>query len=339
MTPLPVFVMPAKVSFTDRRPLTGIQLQFIKFAEVQFLNQLHETRLSLQPHPKIILRVGIIKMRIRISPPMLPYSAIERKGYGLTAHFGKWNPFFLVVVFISGIKGLGAQVDVYDDFEAPELKGIWSTGRMESRSFEIQSSIVRKGKSAARITLRTGDVAASGTGKDKPTERDELLEVDSLYSIEGKKFEYQFSMFLPDSFPIVPVRLVIAQWKQDCPGKKPCKNDSPVLALRYVSGKLFITLQTDSVRHTLNELNEEIRNRWLDFRFQVRFSRKSDGEVKAFLNGKNIVNYQGITSYPESRGYPSERNYYYFKMGLYRDRMPEPMIIYIDEYRKREIIE
>ena len=87
------------------------------------------------------------------------------------------------------------------------------------------------------------------------------------------------------------------------------------------------------------QLNEEIRNRWLDFKFQVRFSRQSNGEVRAFLNDKEIVNYAGITSYSEHCGFFSKKNRYYFKMGLYRDRMLEPMSIYIDEYRKKEIVE
>jgi hypothetical protein len=88
---------------------------------------------------------------------------------------------------------------------------------MDPHSFEIQSNIARKGKNAAKITLRTGDVVELATVKDKASERDELMEANSLFSIEGVKYEYQFSMFLPDSFPIVSTRLVIAQWKQYCP--------------------------------------------------------------------------------------------------------------------------
>ena len=210
---------------------------------------------------------------------------------------------------------------------------------MEPKSFEIQSKIVHTGKGAAKIKLSAGDIAAPGNGNDLPTERDELLETDSLESIEGGKYEYQFSMFLPESFPIVPVRLVIAQWKQDCSANAPCAKYSPVLAIRYVSGKLFVTLQIDSLRKTLYEHNGEIRNRWLAFKFRARFSRQNDGEVKAFLNEKEIVNYKGITSYPDGHPNPAKKNRYYFKMGLYRDRMPEPMSIYIDEYRKKEIRE
>ena len=99
---------------------------------------------------------------------------------------------------------------------------------------------------------------------------------------------------------------------------------------------MYITLRTDSGAITLYKTDDEVRNQWLDFKFQILFSKQSDGEIKAFLNNKEIINYKGITSYTENRGYASKSRYY-FKMGLYRDIMSEPMTIYIDEYRKREI--
>ena len=247
----------------------------------------------------------------------------------------KISLFLLCLLSITACKN--KQIDVYDDFEAPSLKNIWSTDRMESHSFEIQSQIKRKGKSAAKITLRTGDVVEAGNDSSLASERDELEEISSLESVNDITYEYQFSMFLPDSFPIVNTRLIIAQWKEKCPGGY-CSDDSPVMAIRYRSGKLFITLNTDSGRQKLFETSEEIRNRWLDFRFQIKFSKNAEGKVIGFLNEKNIINYSGITSYSEIRGYPANNNRYYFKMGLYRDRMPEPMTVYIDAYSKKEMI-
>jgi hypothetical protein len=80
----------------------------------------------------------------------------------------------------------------------------------------------------------------------------------------------------------------------------------------------------------------EFRGHWLDFKLQVRFSTRPDGRIKAWLGEKPLVNYTGITANDEngSTGYPSP-GYFYFKMGLYRDVMAEPMTVYIDEYRKR----
>jgi hypothetical protein len=229
-------------------------------------------------------------------------------------------------------------VNVYDGFETPELNKIWASDRMVNGALEIQSRIFRNGHSAAKITLKSGDVFEVGIGKSKDSERDELREADKLVSIEGKTYEYQFSLFLPDSFPIVPVRLVIAQWKQNCGSNSVCADDSPVMAIRYVNGKLYVTIQTDSGQITVYKTMGEIRNKWLDFKFKVRFSRLDNGQVNAWLNGEQIINFNGITCYSAKKGYPA-KSYIYFKTGLYRDCMHEPMTIYIDEYRKKELTE
>ena len=242
----------------------------------------------------------------------------------------------LVISFI--ITPCKCQVNVYDGFDTSELNKIWATDRMVMGALEIQSQIVRNGHSAAKITLKSGDVFEEGIGKSKDTERDELREADNLVSLEGKLYEYQFSLFLPDSFPIVPVRLVIAQWKQNCGSNSLCSDDSPVLAIRYVNGKLYITVQTDSGQITVYKTTNEIRNKWLDFECKVRFSRLENGQVNAWLNGEQIINFKGITCYSSKKGY-ADRSYFYFKTGLYRDRMPQPMTIYIDEYRKKELKE
>jgi hypothetical protein len=247
--------------------------------------------------------------------------------------------FISLLAFFLTANICNCQISAYDGFESSKLSNIWSMERMVPRSLEIQSKIVRLGKSAAKITLKTNDTFEAGNAKSAPTERDELLQTSYYAPHEGLKYEYQFSMFLPEDFPIIDRRLVIAQWKQYCQGGDTalCSDDSPVLAIRYVAGELYITLQTDSGVNKLYKLNDEIRNRWLDFKFQIRFSRQNDGEVRAFLNDKEIINYKGVTSYSEKHGY-STKSRYYFKMGLYRDIMAEPMTIYIDEFRMKEMI-
>jgi hypothetical protein len=153
-------------------------------------------------------------------------------------------------------------------------------------------------------------------------------------------YEFSFSMFLPTNFPIVPTRLVIAQWKQACPEGGNCSDDSPVVAVRYVSDVLKITHQTGPHQTTLFEIKEELRGQWLDFRFQMRFSTNTTGRIKAWLNDKAVVDYTGVNAYPENEktGYLNPSRFY-FKMGLYRDLMAEPMTIYIDEYRKKQLPE
>jgi len=230
-------------------------------------------------------------------------------------------------------------INVSDGFETNELSDIWSKDRMESKALTFQSTIVRNGHSAAQITLHTGDTFEKGEGKSKDSERDELREADDLFSVEGKTYEQHFSLFLPADFPIVPTRLVIAQWKQYCNGNGLCSDDSPVMAIRYVSGKLYVTLQeSDGERTTVYQTKEEIRNRWLNFKFKFRFSRTNNGLVEASLNDSTIIQYKGVTAYTSAKGY-KDKSYFYFKMGLYRDVMPKPMTIYIDDYSKKEVVE
>jgi hypothetical protein len=111
-----------------------------------------------------------------------------------------------------------------------------------------------------------------------------------------------------------------------------------VVAIRYVSGVLKITHQIGRHQTTLFETKDEARGQWLDFKFQTRFTTNETGRVKAWLNGKPVVDYTGVNAYPENAatGYIHPGRFY-FKMGLYRDLMSEPMTIYIDEYRKKEL--
>jgi hypothetical protein len=252
----------------------------------------------------------------------------------LTVDPGKLIFFCAILLFTGRIST--AQISAYDGFESRKLSKIWSTSRMNQKSLEFQSDIVRNGKQAVKITLRSNDTFEAGNAKSAPNERDELMQIGEYAPHEGVDYEYKFSMFLPADFPIVSTRLVIAQWKQFCPPGSQCSDDSPVLAIRYVGGELYITLQTDYGVKKLLRLKDEIRNRWLDFSFRIRFSRLNDGEIVASLNENQIINYKGVTSYSESRGYPT-KNRYYFKMGLYRDIMAESMTIYIDEFSMKEL--
>jgi len=275
----------------------------------------------------------------------------------LFPHFGKPGPaktpnakiLSLMVIYfqkkhlalllsVLSITSCHSQMNVYDGFETTKLSRIWTTDRMNSKSLTMQSLIVQKGHSAAQITLHTGDIFEAGAGDSHGSERDELCEAKDLWSDEGKIYEYRFSLFLPDSFPIVPTRLVIAQWKQKCPHDSICSDDSPVMAIRYVSGRLYITLQTDAGEKAYFQTTEEVRNKWLDFTFKARFSRLGNGEVTAWLNKKQIIHFKGITCYSSKKGY-TDKSLFYFKMGLYRNVMPEPMTIYIDEYAKKELEE
>ena len=231
-----------------------------------------------------------------------------------------------------------SHIDVYDGFETSRLGKIWDTDRFEPGAVTLQSEIVRAGHGAAKVVVRSRDKFEPGVDGDKDSERAELMETSQLLSREDKPYQYSFSIFIPSGFPVVSTRLIIAQWKQLCGGPPPCSNDGPVAAVRYSSGVLQVTHQTGSHREILFQTSGNLQGKWIDFRFQIRFTPRRTGLLRAWLNGVQVADYQGVTAYPEnsSTGY-AEPSLFYFKMGLYRDVMVEPMTIYLDEYRKTEL--
>lgn len=247
------------------------------------------------------------------------------------------KPVILVLILVPVISCTG-QTDVYDGFETPKLSGFWDTDKFVRGAVTMQSEIVRAGHGAAKVVLHSREKFEAGVNGNKDSERAELTEAERLYSKENIFYEYSFSMFIPGDFPMVPTRLVIAQWKQDCNGHAPCSDNSPVVAVRYVSGALRITHQTGAHGKILFETHESLLGKWTDFRFRIRFTPSQNGVLQAWLDGAQVVDLSGMNAYPENAetGYGSPSSFY-FKMGLYRDVMPEPMTLYIDEYRKRQL--
>ncbi|MEJ2010070.1 MAG: heparin lyase I family protein [Acidobacteriota bacterium] len=227
---------------------------------------------------------------------------------------------------------LHTPVHTRDGFEEAKLSSIWISWRMVPRAFSIQSEIVHGGHGAAKITLRAGDRFEPASDEGAANERDELMEAPQFWSQSGRTYDYGFSLYLPRDFPIVEDRLVIAQWKQLCEWLS-CRPDNPVLAIRYVGGVLFVTRKNDAGQATIYRSQGEMRGRWLDFRFVTRFSQGDDGFIRGWMNGRQIVWYRGVTAYRAARGYPAH-GFFYFKMGLYRDLMKQPMTIYLDDFRK-----
>jgi hypothetical protein len=238
---------------------------------------------------------------------------------------------FVASTFLSGACAIGQHgSDVYDGFEGSTLSRIWNTRKLPPSALVMQPDVVREGRRAARITLRAGDQIADEAGSE--LERAELEEARAQESVADRTYRYSFSLFLPRDFPVVPTRLVLAQWKQRC-RLESCTPDNPTLAIRYENGELFITHQTTRERRELYRTTRDIRNHWLDVRFELRFTRASTGLIKAWLDDAPVVDYAGVNAYPADAGYDDR---FYFKVGLYRDRMTQPMTIFVDEYRKTQ---
>lgn len=225
-------------------------------------------------------------------------------------------------------------VHVYDGFESPHLSHFfWTDRRFEPGAVVSEESVVRSGRRALAITVHSGDRPEAASESGAATERDELMESWWLWSRTGRAYVYSFSLYLPNDFPQTPERLVIAQWRQFCEGS-PCVPDNPILALRYETGRLQVTRNDEHGKALLYQGDQDVRGKWLDFRFVTRWDATSDGVIDVTLQGRRIVHYQGPTIYQVGPGHPKHA-LIYFKTGLYRDALHEPAwTMYVDEYRK-----
>jgi hypothetical protein len=216
---------------------------------------------------------------------------------------------------------------VADGFESGTVGSLWRTHRLRSGGATVEREIVRSGVYALRFELQQGDMAGRGSDGEA-TERAEITEADGLWAHFGESHEYAFSMYLPPDFPIVDTRLVIGQWKQAC---QDCSRDrSPIVAQRFRGGVFFVTVENPGGRKTIYQHRQSILVQWLDLRYRIKFGW-SEGAVTVWLNGDRVAEYRGPL------GYPDDPPDVYFKFGLYRDRLSQPMAIYFDDYRKERI--
>jgi hypothetical protein len=229
----------------------------------------------------------------------------------------------LAAVLLQSSAVVAAPADpVVDGFESGTLGALW-TPRTEPGRITVQRDVVRSGAWALRMEVREGDRAGVG-GDGETTERTEIQLAREHWARLGETYDYRFSMYVPLDFPIANVRLVTSQWKQTCTDCS--KNRSPILAQRYRRGELRVTIETPEGRQTIYRHSGPIQGRWLDLRYRIRF-HLSDGIVTVWMNGVQLVDYRGPL------GFPDDPPDVYFRLGLYRDRMPDPMVIYFDDFR------
>jgi hypothetical protein len=233
----------------------------------------------------------------------------------------------LAVLLVFAWGAAASAESVADGFESGTVGPLWKSHRVKPGSATVQRDVVRSGTHALRFELHQGDMAGLG-GDGEATERAEIQEADGLWARFGENHEYRFSLYVPPDFPIVDTRLVLGQWKQVC---EDCSKDrSPIIAQRFRRGVFFVTIETPKGRTTIYQHRQSILGQWLDLRYRIRFAW-SDGSVTVWLNGARVAEYQGPL------GYPDDLPEVYFRFGLYRDRLSQPMTIYFDDYRKERV--
>ena len=191
-----------------------------------------------------------------------------------------------------------------------------------------QGHPVRDGKSSMRFEIRAGDCSWTSGWSDckKDRERHELMS-KSDWS-KGEHW-YHWSIFIPRDYEIIyPVKNALAQFHQH--------GDHPVFMFQNAGGGYHVDNQT--VGYTLHQnrilTDEEMRGKWSDILVHARWSHKSDGFFRVYVNG-NVD-----PSYVWSGKTKNKGKRVYFKFGIYRSfvsRRPgdEPtQVVYYDSVAK-----
>ncbi|MCD6049657.1 MAG: hypothetical protein K0Q55_1060 [Verrucomicrobia bacterium] len=220
---------------------------------------------------------------------------------------------------------------LFDGFEGETITNFWragdaGSGRYAPGAVSVTTNRARSGRQSVQITVRQGDIQQEG-GDGEPNERAEL---DSGKLLLSQERWYGFSFQIPEGFPIVSTRLVMAQWKQGG------VNGGPLIAQRYRSDRHHLTIRDwkdddgDRKEYPLPAIKP---GRWNDMIYRIRLSPTKDGLVEVWMNGERVVSHRGPTSSAAGEGDV------YNKVGLYRDRMAQPMTIYFDNYTVGETME
>lgn len=207
-----------------------------------------------------------------------------------------------------------------DDFEGKKIADFWlagnfGSGRYASGAVILSGAYARSGKQSVEITVHEGDIDAGG---DDST-RVERAELDSgHFALRGREVWYGFSVLIPVGFPIVDDRLVISQCKQSDVSR-------PIVGQRYSNGEHTLTIESQG-RKKKYHLPDIRIGRWMDMLYHIRYSAGSDGLVEVWADGAKVVSYSGPAADPNAK------DAFYNKIGLYRDRLKQPMTIYFDNY-------
>ncbi|MCX2739938.1 heparin lyase I family protein [Pontibacter anaerobius] len=220
-----------------------------------------------------------------------------------------------------------SKTDAYTAYSNPEFDFYGDFYRVFTKTsygFNVSSSEVRNGKTAARFELRKSDsgvVRAEIAGRKADTNRNRW---------------YGLSIYLPSSEWSNDTSWdIITQFNGVPDDGEPARN--PPINLYVKEGRLKlqviwaserISSDTDRDGEKVFDLGLVEKDKWLDFVYHINYSYSSDGVLEIWKNGSKIIDYRGPNSYNDSV-LP------YFKVGLYKRHWPvvSKRVMYADEVR------
>ena len=153
---------------------------------------------------------------------------------------------------------------------------------------------VRAGKKATRFELRHGDCGGDGMWDDCTGDRGRVEKiVTNDFDRVGQESWYGFSVYVPDQLKdIDPAGTDIFQWK--VVGWR-----DPLAYLGLWRGHLTFNMGAVQRERCGIMPLYEMRNKWTDFVFHVKWSRDDDGVVEFWINGsqeRHKCSFNGINT-------------------------------------------
>ncbi|SVC83608.1 uncharacterized protein METZ01_LOCUS336462, partial [marine metagenome] len=199
---------------------------------------------------------------------------------------------------------------------------------------------ILEGNSALRFEARFGDCATEECVSKKNRSEVYLSGPSGSLEKQGAKMWYSWNIFIPPGKKYRPVtNPMVGQWHHD--------DCEPTVNLRWeYSDDLkshTLLLQNSAIASVTNEetydhdFEESIlkRNmkvptgRWVNIKFNIRWSRKNDGYVKFWIDSKSQIVAKGRTLFPKK-----SCGNVYFKGGIFRTNKGKPtLVMYWDNFK------
>ena len=159
---------------------------------------------------------------------------------------------------------------------------------------------VRAGKKATRFELRHGDCGSDGMWDDCTMDRGRVEKiVTEDFDRIGQESWYGFSVYVPEQLrDIDPSSSDIFQWK-------PVNWREPLVFLGMWRGHLTFNMPATAHERCGIMPLYEMRNKWTDFVFHVKWSRDDDGVVEFWINGsdkRHKCSFDGINAPANASG-------------------------------------
>ena len=253
--------------------------------------------------------------------------------------------FLLILIFATlpalaqTLPARGAPIDIYDGFEGIKLSPLWETTRVVSgAAFRCNPTLL------ARAMAPYASLCVPAMSSSPAPTATRTANVTNCWKRVGSLPERTLRMstpgacICPRTFPSSRCAWLLRSGNRTVAGTHPAPTTAPCSPFATSAGFSQSSRPSDAAKKLFSTRRSAICagiGSTCAFRRALLHRR---GRLPLCMDGKQVVDYTGVTANAENgaTGYPAP-SHYYFKMGLYRDVMSQPMTIYIDEYRKKQL--